>query len=537
MRRFSIFDFRFSIGRPDGAEHRGFSVAEVMISLVILGLGLLFIAAALPAGIDYVRQSTDLASGEAAGQEAIAALTLNMRTAQKLTDGTAGQNLPQRWDNIFRPRNPTSTPTFQTDDVYEPFIKVRPFCLWNISLARGASTDPFGPGHETVDDGEEQITSYLLTAPPPLSGLVTTATSREVDFSLAGLTGLSLAECPSLCSLERGYPPSGAVKSLFADQFIKSVYAPADTVVIYRAYSPRQNIDTTFSTSLRASAPLAETTKALDRRLGWTAFYRRIRYNKVTPGVDNIFNGPPPIGDDGIQSNDPLAYEIIVVVSRRPSVQHRYAKQSLADANSFKDPIALNPGTGAPIESDRLFPTPWLITMTPQDPNALPTPPAFLPPPTAIPTDVRVLDPNAIVPPRLTFIASLKAGALMPPGSVLIPAANDDYPTKRTNPLGSPKDPANRLVGFVPHEPSVLPIYRVVERIDDLGRQVSTIICENNGSYPWRATGLPVTAFPFWVVPPPFTERGSSTNGQPIYERRSTIVAVVRQTIHLQETP
>ena len=74
------------------------------------------------------------------------------------------------------------------------------------------------------------------------------------------------------------------------------------------------------------------------------------------------------------------------------------------------------------------------------------------------------------------------------------------------------------------------PIYDVVERPDD-----TTVIVRNNGFYPWVASGNPshTQAWPVWVIPPAFVERDST--GQPVYERTSPILKVIRRTVTLRE--
>ena len=109
-------------------------------------------------------------------------------------------------------------------------------------------------------------------------------------------------------------------------------------------------------------------------------------------------------------------------------------------------------------------------------------------------------------------------------GSIFIPAVNDQRYVP--SPIG-----VAQLVGFVPSAPESLPIYEVVERPDD-----TTVVVKNNGYYPWLnpgVAGLNAGAFPVWVIPPAFVERDS--NGQPVYERTSPILKVVRRTVTLRE--
>jgi prepilin-type N-terminal cleavage/methylation domain-containing protein len=153
-------------GRTPGQEPQAsaFSLAELMIALVILGLGLLFIAAALPVGLEYTRQTVDLANADAAGEYALEQLETNLRTSIRLYDwGIAdptGANVFRRLDNIHRPRgyDPGSTPPrYPLDKTYEPLFKVRPLAMGNVRVG----SVPPGETREIVDDVEATISAYI----------------------------------------------------------------------------------------------------------------------------------------------------------------------------------------------------------------------------------------------------------------------------------------------------------------------------------------------------------------------------------------
>ena len=129
-------------------------------------------------------------------------------------------------------------------------------------------------------------------------------------------------------------------------------------------------------------------------------------------------------------------------------------------------------------------------------------------------------------PPTLSFRCHPEVGALLPVGSVFIPAFND----ARYANLATGSD--TRLSGFVPNAPEALPIYEVVDRPDD-----ETVIVENNAHYPWVASGNPgdTQYWPVWVIPPAFIEREPGPNGQPIYERTSPVLKVIRRVVTLRE--
>ena len=73
----------------------------------------------------------------------------------------------------------------------------------------------------------------------------------------------------------------------------------------------------------------------------------------------------------------------------------------------------------------------------------------------------------------------------MPPGSILIPAVNDDWPSAIQDSMTAGPD---RYAGFVPHAPNALPIYEV-ESVELRGNGNYDVIVKNNGFYPWTIDG------------------------------------------------
>jgi hypothetical protein len=145
-----------------------------------------------------------------------------------------------------------------------------------------------------------------------------------------------------------------------------------------------------------------------------------------------------------------------------------------------------------------------------------------------------VLDPGfaAAQPATLRFTASEEYGALLPPGSIFIPAANDRAPTVYGASGLMPR------LGFVPSAPDTLPIYEVQERIQKADNSY-TIVVKNNGFYPWTNNIEPPNPdlWPVWIVPPPYEEYSSDSPPKPQYPNRNPIVAVSRRTARLREIP
>lgn len=466
----------------------GFSIAELMIALVILGIGLLFIAAALPVGIEFTRKTVDLASGESAGDYAIEQIKKFARTSRKFIPGNlTDPNNEVRLDAFFRPRDASKAnefypPLAPSATSPAPFFVVRPLIGQNLNL-----TPPnYNNGYLfPVGDLGEQL---LRLAYSSIAGAPLPWRENDDDAFLAGVPGasasLSLYAYPSHPVWARVYPAlapdidTTASPNLGLGQFEPAQFFAAP-------YAPRKLLG------------VQETERIASRRIVWTAFYRRVSY---------------------AQDSDPLLYEMIVVVSRRLTDKHRFARQSLTTFNPTL-PAAAIPSdlTG----SDRLVPEPWLIAFqNPGGGSALPTLPAFTPIFDAQNQLVdRVLDGSVVGVP-LTFRCTTEVGRLLPVGSIIIPAVNQPLP----------QPPGQLVVGFVPHSADTLPIYEVADRPDD-----NTIVVKANGYWPWVNPPNPEALFLCWVIPPAFTERDAS--GEPVFERKSPVLSVIRRTIRIPEIP
>ena len=575
---------RSAVCRADSS--RAFSLAELMIALTILGLGLLFIAAALPVGLEYTRQTVDMGNAEAAGEYALAELKGLLRTSgaaelfdRRLQEDTGTFNLVRRIDCIHRPRekNKTIRPgraqLYAYQPAWEPIFKVRPFVLGNVSATRG-NDDPARGAH-IVDDTEAIISQYLAMVAPGLWGYLGNIgnlggrdlTYCEYDFlynpQAAGTETdlLSLVRNPVLSGLGRVYPPVQPVTTFQVGDF----FANNEELPTYRPRtdSALSSQPPWYSTATLSSRDqLRERGKVFDRRIGWTAFYRRVSY-RAAEGVDGAwFNPRPQLGlsrdkdrlADDIAENDEL-YEIIIVVTRRPTINHRYAMQDVDPsrvAQPFSAPQALPqdlPDNRALVGTDRVAPTPWLVSFVPSDGNwvsPLPQPTGASPPGYHVVQGAnpnyqdRVIDSHFGLSPRVTFRCQPEVGKLLAAGAVVIPALNDQRFVPQVSSIPGFTPPA-QYVGFVPSCPESLPIYTVIEsRPPNAGSSETDweVVCEGNSFYPWvnPALGLadPGQFFPVWVIPPAFDQRDSVT-GQPIFDREASVMAVLRRTIRLPE--
>jgi len=240
----------------------------------------------------------------------------------------------------------------------------------------------------------------------------------------------------------------------------------------------------------------AETRKVLDSLISWTAFYRRVFYDDSTTLTVN--------------EGDPTLYEFVAVAVRRPSARSRFPLQDPA--------IFLFSGDDVPA------PVPWLVAFA-----TLPALPAFT---TDTTTGQRLLPAGFTPPATLQFLASAVVGALLPVGSVIIPAEDDVCPAGLPGQNSPPTNPPVQWAGFVPSAPGVLPIYYVVDRVTKADGTF-VIIVKYNGYYPWTYNNN-ARNWPVWVIPPAY-EEGTSSN--PVLPNRSPILAVARRYVRLREIP
>jgi hypothetical protein len=274
-------------------------------------------------------------------------------------------------------------------------------------------------------------------------------------------------------------------------------------------YPPISTADTRFPTDYLGygySGPSYGTTpvaqadgrKALDRLIGWTAFYRRVSY---APG------------------SDPSLYELIVVVTRRPTVNHRFAVPTLGSKKKFAGPLGRDASSELVAAAyDSSAPVPWWVTFA-----GLPGPPGGFPETEGFFPDFGASDP----PATLTFRCNDADYGLFPPGTVFIPARNDDAP----NAIESEQ----AEVGFGPPAPQSLPIYKVVDRVRVNSQPYDEVVVEYNGYYPrkYQSTPNPVE-WPVWVIPPSFDERAG---GVPVFDDESPVLTVGRRYVRAREIP
>jgi prepilin-type N-terminal cleavage/methylation domain-containing protein len=443
---------------------RGFSLAEMMIALAILAMGLLVIGAALPIGVRYTRDSVNMATGQAAAEYALDLIEQNVCLHGKILNAS-GSNLCEpglfqpRQSNPADPTYPQAPGEFIPD--YEPVIKVRPLYTQVINATPGSNY--YG---QTYDVRVEDVIRNCLNIGD---------NTKECDNQSPPWMRWAL---PSVVLV---YPPITRDTPYLPDDFFGGPYQPRPVL------------------SPGTSPAGAETLKALDRRIAWCAFYRRVSY---------------------AAGSDPCLYEFIVVAVRLPSERHRFQVQDPSNAGKADGTKHGARGAGMPgglNNVDSAAPVPWLVSFTGQ----LPAPPGgfdgF-----GFPLDAGG-QPMTAFPATLRFTCHPDREGLFPVGTVFIPARNDFEPDSTSVPPGG-------RVGFGPPAPTALAIYEVVERPNE-----TTVVVKYNGFYPMQGTAgsyFPVanaSQWPVWVIPPAY--EGAGPGGS------SPVVAVARRYVRLREVP
>lgn len=464
-----------------GARRRGFSLAEMMIALVILGFGLLVVGAALPVGFTYTKQTVDRATGDAAVEYALDTIERQIRLVRDVYNQSNPTQLRQFAD-IFQPRIGAGFPNQGRVNLdHEPIIKVRPLLAATIGATPSFPAPP-GNVFGTVNPlgGHNQVVArlrYFYTS-------VLNSGPVQEELDIAGWV------LPPLSPLDTIYPPA-------ANQVL---YPNISQFGYFAARYNRRAVDQVPEQIERSMA----------QPIRWTAFYRRVSY---------------------AEGSDPSLYEVIVVATRVNSAEHRYplfnATAPFADAPAAGSPKA---GEGAfgylpdlldqlsYARQDTLTPVPYLVSFQGWDP-VLQLNQHYV-----ITADGdRVLMPDYPHPPTISFFAGPKTGQLITPGSVLIPARNDDEPDR----LGG-----QRFAGFVPHTSDTLPFYHVRE-VQQMPNGDFEVVVDNNGFYPWERDSRP-DRWPVWIIPPAFAE---ADGGLPRFDRESSIVSIGRRFMRFPEIP
>ena len=480
--------------RAGVARKTAFSLAEMMIALVILGFGLLVIGAALPVGLQYERDMIDRATGQAAAEYALDVIEQRIRLVRDPYDETLGKT--SNYADIFQPRRGTTmspppglapggqphelavevpTMAFPNGRLWEPFIKVRPLLPVGI--------DP--------DDISRELDAHVDETP---HAYVERRIRDRVDEILPSDdwmyqewdgVGNEAWTGPTLPSMTAVYPPVP-----FALRFRTGTGSEPQDLPGDFLRDPYRRLWVT-------EAPATEATrrKVLESGVSWVAFYRRVSY---------------------AEGSDPNLYEVIAVATRRPAGYFFPWKNS---TNVLRKAVA---------------PVPWLVAFQGVDP-ALQRDVDYveIERPTPYRPD-RVLKVEFPEPATLTFTCDDATGYLFPPGSIFLPAVNDELLS-----VHALLTPRTQHGGFVPHSPEALPIYEVSGRERNATGGWS-IIVKSNGFYPWVEgdPAVDLSHWPVWVIPPAFKEKQTIGGRQfPVCDAKSPVLAVARRIIRFTEVP
>ncbi len=296
-------------GLGEGAMSRhgraGFSLAEMMIALAVLGMGLLIIGAALPLGVRYTRESINLAKGEAAGEHALDTIGRMVRLRPYAYVDTPDDPLATRYvyDGVYRQ---WGGPDEDGDGIVEygegraaaSIVQVWPLVMNNIEFSGG--DDPV----ELPDDSAFVGALDWLDGWYTELGLVPDDVCGYVDDPVM---------MPAVSALERVYPPVNGEVPHGVDEFYDNPYPQP---VPLQPGEQRKVVE--------------------DSMIGWTALYRR-----VSPATS---------------ARGQRLYEFIAVTTRRPGPAYGFAVQD--DTSAFAQPQA---ALGDSVLLKRAAPVPWLV--------------------------------------------------------------------------------------------------------------------------------------------------------------------------------
>ena len=500
--------------RAGAAAARAFSLAELMIALGILGIGLLIIAAALPVGMQKTRDTAEQALGDAATSYALDVVAARLRLPK---DAELRPFLAPMRDSIVRPRfspGQTGEGTLAKEQGssgrdWEPWIKVRPLVTQNLAHTASGSESAGTP----IESVGELIEGQVVAAIRRTSFPIAWATDAREVFVPGMLYPVQNGWLPpALSVLETVYPAVAPDPVRVGSRDMR--FTPA--VYFESAQTPYQRHELRTRATTPAALRGSEAEKALVRRVSWVTFYRRMANKHDATGTSS--------------SN---VYEFVAVAVARPSERHRFARP-VPPAGSW---APYDPQAPRFDSRTSLVPVPFLVTFKEFDwlrgGAALSSSVDYL---TDTTDPRRSLNPT-FSRPTLRFQCSDRVGMLLTKGSILIPATNDDALSGLTGTVVQ-----RRRSGFVPHAPDTLPIYTVSEVIAGSGNDDWTVVVEGNGFYPWVSDSVPANQrgryWPVWVIPPSFTEfSGTGNNATPVFERRSPIISVARRVIALPEVP
>ncbi len=455
--------------RQPASRRRGFSLIELMIAVMILGLGMVMVATVFPVSLDMTRETLQMHIANAAVDAAIETLKLKVPALENLETVDTGVNLRVRFPNAL------------VTDVDQYQLSRAPI---ENDAAIGDDADELSFYNSLIgNNGPLPVPGGWVTVTPPpwlrYSTTFTEASFWDAEMALqAGVlvdvvrantwvvpsqnmlsdTKAVVPDVPPYIDLSSLVPPAIIPQALPRVQLLDRVYPPLAFYYNYATpgYEEPDTQDTLGRPKQVSDAVVLQ--RVAEQRYAW----------HVIHSLSSFYQG----------SNSLLC---TIVVTHRGDLNARYAMQgpraSAANpvlrvdlANASVVQALRAPRTAGPA-GDTVFPQPWLVVL------------------------------DGIVPSAGTVACTPVIARMLPVGSYFIIA--------RTDPNGAP-------AGFEAGSP-----HKVIGNNYEPGLPTTATVTLQIA----RSAAAPISPVAVWVFPPPIRSHGG-----PWFEARSPVVgAFIRE--------
>ena len=352
-------------GSAPRQPRRGFSLVELMIAIMILGLGMVMVATVFPISLDMTRETLQMSISQSAADTAYGTLALRMPTDKFGLDGNSAPPAEQR-PVLF----PNSLPPWSVDPLSPFSLRYMTGVEHDnaITLAE-AALYPDNPRGYGIPSG----VAYEI--PAPIRPYVRAYTERgymDAEFSAAAdHYPFSYAiDAMTLRAQWKGNPlgPFADVDPPFPQFFLSGLgrQTPPRIHVVDRMYPPVPVIydhlnDGFLDPLTRKQVTYQQVAEVISgRRYSWMAFARENR--QTSPELQ------------GVQT-----FSCTIAVTHRADLNARYARQEwqkIPEGFYFTEPDGRPNSSSSPstlellqdpqadaAAADALFPQPWLITL------------------------------------------------------------------------------------------------------------------------------------------------------------------------------
>lgn len=354
-------------------QRRAFSLMELMIAIVILGIGMVMVATIFPVGIDIARETIEQNMAVAAGDAAFATLKLkvpafaNERTLDPaplgvnslrvLVPSAGGRNMYgdfiideflsdisdeeyEAIDGLYLSANPNPPVPAWSSSPWET--------LWSdIGLSPSQSLDQFFGMNARVFTEWTGWDSELLGTPTAGMLQVLPVASQNLPARWDNLVGALIHQMPVITHPTFGATGTGARSHLPRIHLVDQVYPPVDPLALEFNQPPAV-------TGIHDALLTPELLRGIaDRRYSWVAFHRRT-----------------------IPQAEVRDLLVTIVITRRADLTSRFPRQmGMQGGPPYSIGFNLsNPGhiealrTPQPdTSSEWLFPRPWLVVLNEVD--------------------------------------------------------------------------------------------------------------------------------------------------------------------------